>query len=75
VLLANVPLAPVAGAVKVTETPLAGDPLEVTVATSGLANAVPTARLRSLYIRSRPAMAMVGGDWLAGIVIIRYERT
>jgi hypothetical protein len=33
-LLANVPLVPEAGAVKVTETPLAGVPLEVTVAES-----------------------------------------
>jgi hypothetical protein len=37
---ANVPLAPVAGAVKITKTPLTGDPPIVTVATSGAANAV-----------------------------------
>jgi hypothetical protein len=36
----NVPLAPEAGAVKVTETPLTGTPPFVTVATNGLANAV-----------------------------------
>ena len=36
----NVPLAPEAGAVKVTETPLTGLPPFVTVATNGLANAV-----------------------------------
>jgi hypothetical protein len=38
----NMPLAPDAGAVNVTATPLAGDPPFVTVATSELANAVPT---------------------------------
>jgi hypothetical protein len=43
--LPNVPLAPEDGAVKVTVTPLAGDPPEVTVATSGAANAVLTAAL------------------------------
>jgi hypothetical protein len=32
--VANVPLAPDDGAVKVTDTPLAGDPLDVTVAAS-----------------------------------------
>jgi len=39
---ANMPLAPDAGAVNVTATPLTGDPPFVTVATSELANAVPT---------------------------------
>jgi hypothetical protein len=39
---ANVPLAPEAGAVKVTTTPLVGDPPVVTVATKGEANAVLT---------------------------------
>ena len=38
--LPNVPLAPVEGAVNITETPLAGAPFEVTRATSGFANAV-----------------------------------
>ena len=37
----NVPLAPLAGAVKVTDTPFVGDPPRVTTATSGL-NAFPT---------------------------------
>ncbi len=41
----NVPLAPEAGAVKVTETPLTGTPPFVTVATNGLANAVLTVAL------------------------------
>jgi hypothetical protein len=41
---ANVPLAPVAGAVNVTARPLAPDPA-VTTATSGAANAAPTATL------------------------------
>jgi hypothetical protein len=39
---ANVPLAPDAGAVKVTNAPLTGDPPMVTVATNGAANAVFT---------------------------------
>ena len=39
------PLAPVAGAVKVTSTPLAGDEPVITVATNGAANAVLTAAL------------------------------
>jgi hypothetical protein len=42
---AKVPLAPVAGAVNVTTTPLVGDPPVVTVATSGAANAALTAAL------------------------------
>ena len=41
--VAKVPLAPVDGAVNVTETPLTGFPLpSVTVATRGLPNAMPT---------------------------------
>jgi hypothetical protein len=42
---AKVPLAPDAGAVKVTVAPLVGDPLVVTVATNGAANAAPTVAL------------------------------
>jgi hypothetical protein len=42
---ANVPLAPDAGAVKVTVTPAVGFPPVVTVATSGLVNVVATAVL------------------------------
>jgi len=41
----NVPLAPEAGAVKVTETPLTGTPAFVTVATKGSVNAVLTVAL------------------------------
>jgi hypothetical protein len=41
----NVPLAPVVGAVKITNAPLTGDPPIVTVATSGVANAVLSAAL------------------------------
>jgi hypothetical protein len=44
-VVANVPLAPDAGAVKVTETPLTGLPPFVTVATNGPANAVVTIAL------------------------------
>jgi hypothetical protein len=39
---ANVPLAPVDGAVKVTTTPLVGEPPVVTVATNGAENAAFT---------------------------------
>ena len=43
---ANVPEAPLLGAVKVTVTPLTGCPVElVTVTASGLPNAIPTAAL------------------------------
>jgi hypothetical protein len=44
-LVANVPLAPVAGAVKTTNAPLTGDPPIVTVATSGDPKAVLIAAL------------------------------
>jgi hypothetical protein len=43
--LPKVPLAPEAGAVNVTETPLAGEPLDVTRATRGLAKLVLTLAL------------------------------
>ena len=57
VVVANRPLAPDEGAVKVTETPLAGDPLEVTVAES-VPNALPTAALAVYPLFA--AMAMTG---------------
>jgi hypothetical protein len=41
----NVPLGPDDGAVKVTETPLAGELFDITVTASGAANAVPTVTL------------------------------
>jgi hypothetical protein len=44
-VLAKLPLAPEPGAVKVTTAPLTGAPPEVTVATSGAGNAVPTVAL------------------------------
>jgi hypothetical protein len=43
--VANRPLAPVDGAVKVTETPIVGVPFVVTVATNGLVNAALTIAL------------------------------
>ena len=56
VVLAKVPLAPVPGAVKVTETPLTGLPLpSVTVATRGAPKAVPTV---ALWVQP-PEMAMM----------------
>ncbi len=71
VAVANSPLAPVAGAVKVTETPLAGVPLEVTVAANGFANAVLTVALCPAPLVA--VMAMVGAAVfvkakLAGVV-------
>jgi hypothetical protein len=45
VAVANRPLAPEAGAVKVTDTPLTGLPPFVTVATNGSVNAVLTVAL------------------------------
>ena len=72
VAVANRPLAPVAGAVKVTETPLAtGVPLEVTVAANGFANAVLTVAL--CPAPPVAVMAMVGAAVfvkakLAGVV-------
>jgi hypothetical protein len=41
-VLVNMPLAPLVGAANVTATPLAGDPLTITVATSGSAKAPAT---------------------------------
>jgi hypothetical protein len=58
VAVANNPLAPDDGAVKVTETPLAGDPSEVTVA-ENVPNELPTAALAVYPLLA--AMVMVGG--------------
>jgi hypothetical protein len=60
--VAKVPLAPEDGAVNVTDTPLAGDPLDVTVACSGAPNACPICALCGV-----PAAAVIetvggGGD-------------
>jgi hypothetical protein len=41
----NVPLGPDDGAVKVTDTPPAGDPFDMTFTASGAANAMPTVTL------------------------------
>jgi hypothetical protein len=56
---AKVPVAPVVGAVKVTVTPVVGDPPVVTVATSGAANATPTAALCGVPLVT--AMDSTGG--------------
>jgi|SRR5579862_2566706 len=58
VVVANRPLAPDDGAVKVTVTPLAGDPLEVTVAES-VPNELPTTALVVYPLFA--AMAITGG--------------
>ena len=62
--VANVPLAPEEGAVNVTDTPLAGDPLDVTVACNCVPNGWPIAALCELPAVA--AMAMVG--W-GGVVL------
>jgi hypothetical protein len=58
-VVANVPLAPVAGAVKTTKAPLTGDPPMVTVATIGAAKAVLRAALCGVPLVA--AMDSVGG--------------
>jgi hypothetical protein len=56
-LVANVPLAPVPGAVKITNAPLTGDPPIVTVATSGAEYAVLSAALCGV-----PLVAAIASD-------------
>ena len=63
---ANVPLAPLAGAVNVTTTPLNPDPAFVTVATSGAANAVLTIALCGV-----PLVAAIASG--AGVVFVRAK--
>jgi hypothetical protein len=58
-LLENVPLAPDAGAVKVTVAPLSGEPFESTVATSGAKKAIPVCALCGVPVSG--AMVIVGG--------------
>jgi hypothetical protein len=58
----NFPLAPLAGAVNVTTTPLVGDPLVVTVATIGVPNAPSTAWLCGVPL----AAATTGETLFAG---------
>jgi hypothetical protein len=57
VVVANVPLAPVAGAVKITNAPLTGDPPIVTVATNGAENAVLSAAVCGV-----PLVAAIASD-------------
>ena len=57
--VANVPLAPEPGAVKVTDTPLTGDPFDVTVACSAAAKGWPIAAL--CVVPAVAAMETVGG--------------
>lgn len=66
VLLPKSPLAPEAGAVKVTATPLVGDPLVVTVAESGRAKAVLSAALCPPPLVG--VMVTVGGGGVAVFV-------
>lgn len=62
--VANVPLAPEEGAVKVTVTPLAGDPLDVTVACNAVAKGWPIAALCEL-----PAVAAMEIVGWGGVVL------
>jgi hypothetical protein len=62
----KVPLAPVVGAVKVTTTPLVGDPPVVTVATRGTANAVLTTALCGV-----PLVAVMVSTAAAVFVILK----
>jgi hypothetical protein len=55
--------------VKVTDTPLAADPLEVTVATNGALNAAPTVALCGVPLVA--VMAIVGG--LVGGTVVELE--
>ena len=57
--VAKVPLAPEDGAVNVTDTPLAGDPLDVTVTCNGVPNAWPICAL--CEVPAVAAMETVGG--------------
>ena len=64
---ANVPLAPAAGGVKVTTTPLTGlFPASVTVATSGAANAV--------LIGALCGVPLVAATFAAGPVVLVSEK-
>src|ERR1700740_1107669 len=66
---ANVPEAPLLGAMKVTITPLTGFALEsVTVATSGLANALPTAVLCGV-----PALAEIEAGFADVLVQVKLN--
>lgn len=63
---ANIPLAPVEGAVNVTLTPLVGAPLVVTVATNGAANALLTTALCD-----DPLVAAI--DSTGGVVVVEED--
>ena len=64
-MVANVPLAPVVGAVNVTVTPLVGVPPVVTVATRGFVNAAPTAALCGV-----PLVAVIDTVGGGGVVVV-----
>jgi hypothetical protein len=59
--VANVPLAPEDGAVNVTETPLAGDPFEVTVAANADPKAEPIRALCGVPVAAVIAMVVSVG--------------
>ena len=71
--VANVPLAPEAGAVKVTDTPLAGDPLDVTVACNAAAKGWPIAALCA--VPAVAAMEMVGGGGVVVLLLLPLHAT
>lgn len=68
---ANVPFGSAAGAVNVTVTPAAGEPPDVTVATSGLAKAAPTTADCPLPLVAVMATVGGGGDDLELVQPVR----
>jgi hypothetical protein len=63
---ANVPPAPIAGTSNVTSTPFSGDPPDVTVTTSGAANAALTVALCGV-----PLVAVI--DTTAPVMFVRLK--
>lgn len=66
---AKEPLAPVDGAVKVTVTPLVGDPPVVTVATRGAANAAP-----AVAVCGDPLVATIDTVGGGGVVLLELPQ-
>lgn len=71
--VANVPLAPEEGAVNVTDTPLAGDPLDVTVACNCVPKGWPIAALCA--VPAVAAIEMVGGGGVVVLLLLPLHPT
>jgi hypothetical protein len=69
---ANVPFGCAAGAVNVTVTPAAGEPPDVTVATSGLAKAAPTTAVCPPPLVA--VMATAGGGGWDDLELVQPDR-